>query len=142
NLIEHAERARISRELVRLKDDVPIEVPLDALALNPPNGPKLIAFLQAVELSTLTRRVAEATGTDPNKVEPAVVEVQAISEAHGPDLTVPATGTEEEGAEGEIAPDRTNGEQTPQEHARKLAEAAASEPFDDSRYLCVRDLET
>ena len=33
NLLEFAEQARISRELVTLKDDVPIEVPLDELAI-------------------------------------------------------------------------------------------------------------
>ena len=30
--------------------------------LQPPNGPRLISFLKAMEFSTLTRRVAEATG--------------------------------------------------------------------------------
>ena len=142
NLIEYAEKARVSRELVRLKDDVPVELPLDALALNPPNGPKLIAFLKAMEFSTLTRRVAEATGTDAAEIEPAYVEVRKGAEAHGPDLTVPATGTAEPGAEGEVAPDRNEEAETPEKLARKLAEAAAAEQFDHSRYVCIRDLET
>ena len=30
---------------------------------------RLIAFLKAIELSTLTKRVAEAYGVDPNSVE-------------------------------------------------------------------------
>ena len=39
-------------------------MPLDDLVLRPPNGPKLIAFLKTMEFTTLTRRVAEATGAD------------------------------------------------------------------------------
>ncbi|MCT7376147.1 DNA polymerase I [Chelativorans salis] len=143
NLIEFAEKARISRELVRLKTDVPVEIGLDALALDSAaNGPKLIGFLKAMEFSTLTRRVGEATGVDPASVEAATVEVQAKAEAHGPDLTVPATGIEEEGAEGEVAPDRMDDADTPQKLAKKLADAAPADPFDHSRYVCIRDLET
>ncbi len=37
NLMEFAEQARVSRELVTLKDDVPIEVPLDELRLAEPD---------------------------------------------------------------------------------------------------------
>jgi DNA polymerase-1 len=40
-----ADMARLSRELVRLKDDLPLEIPLDGLTLHePPHGP-LAAFL-------------------------------------------------------------------------------------------------
>jgi DNA polymerase I len=39
-LAEHADNARLSRVLVTLKDDVPLEVPLDGLTLNdPPHAP-------------------------------------------------------------------------------------------------------
>ena len=64
-------RRSISRELVRLKNDVPVAEGLDDLVLQPPNGPKLIAFLKTMEFTTLTRRVAEATGTDLAGVEAA-----------------------------------------------------------------------
>ena len=59
-IIANAEKARISRLLVTLKDDVPNVEPLEDFVLQPPNGPKLIAFLKALEFTTLTRRVAEA----------------------------------------------------------------------------------
>ena len=97
--------ARISRELVRLREDAPVDDGLDTLALNPPDGgPKLIAFLKAMEFSSLTRRVAEATGAEAGEIEPAQLEVHSGADAHGPDLTVPASGLGEPGAEGEIAP--------------------------------------
>ena len=45
NLAASADMARLSRELVRLKDDLPLEIPLDGLTLRePPHGP-LAAFL-------------------------------------------------------------------------------------------------
>ncbi len=142
NLMEHAEKARLSRELVRLKNDVPVDRGLDTLALDSANGPKLIAFLKAMEFSSLTRRVAEATGTDAAAIETAHVEVPAVGAAHGPDLTVPASGLDEPGAEGEVAPARADDADTPEKLARKIAEAASAETFDHSRYVCIRDAET
>jgi DNA polymerase-1 len=69
SLIEHAGKARISRDLVLLKNDVPLDVPLDELAVHEPDARKLIAFLKAMEFSTLTRRVAEYSQIDPSDVE-------------------------------------------------------------------------
>ena len=86
NLIEHREKALLSRELVRLKDDVPGLDALDALVLDEPDGPKLVAFLKAMEFTSLTRRVAEDTGTDAGAVDAATVETQWGADAHGPDM--------------------------------------------------------
>ena len=68
-LIENAEKARISRQLVLLDDKVDLEVPLDDLAVQEPDARKLIAFLKAMEFSTLTRRVADYSHIDPSDVE-------------------------------------------------------------------------
>ena len=68
-LIENAEQARISRQLVLLDDNVKLDVPLDELAVHEPDARKLIAFLKAMEFSTLTRRVAEYSQIDPSDVE-------------------------------------------------------------------------
>src|SRR4051794_284063 len=70
-LIEHAEKARISRQLVLLDDKVDLEVPLEELAVHEPDAKKLIAFLKAMEFSTLTRRVAEYAQVDPSDIEAA-----------------------------------------------------------------------
>jgi DNA polymerase-1 len=70
-LIEHAEKARISRQLVLLDDKVDLEVPLEELAVHEPDARKLIAFLKAMEFSTLTRRVAEYSQVDPSDIEAA-----------------------------------------------------------------------
>ncbi|QOZ50569.1 DNA polymerase I [Bradyrhizobium sp. CCBAU 53338] len=68
-LIENAEKARISRQLVLLDDKVDLEVPLDDLAVHEPDARKLIAFLKAMEFTTLTRRVADYSQIDPANVD-------------------------------------------------------------------------
>src|SRR5260370_21214942 len=68
-LIENAEKARISRQLVLLDDKVKFDVPLGELAVHEPDARKLMAFLKAMEFSALTRRVAEYSQIDPADVE-------------------------------------------------------------------------
>src|SRR6201996_1155910 len=67
-LIENAEKARISRQLVLLDDKVKLDVPLNDLAVHEPDARKLIAFLKAMEFSTLTRRVGEYAQINPADV--------------------------------------------------------------------------
>jgi DNA polymerase I len=68
-LLENGEKARISRKLVLLDDRVKLDTPLDELGVHEPDARKLIAFLKAMEFSTLTRRVAEYSQIDPSDVE-------------------------------------------------------------------------
>lgn len=56
-LLANADKARISRDLVRLKDDVPLEHGLDALTLGPVEWPKLAAFLDEMEFRSLKVRI-------------------------------------------------------------------------------------
>ncbi|WP_075216546.1 DNA polymerase I [Mongoliimonas terrestris] len=76
NLIQFADQARISRQLVTLDRAVPVACPIDDLAVRPIDGERAIAFLKAMEFVTLTRRVAEATGTEMAKVAAATVPVK------------------------------------------------------------------
>lgn len=57
NLIEYAELARISRELVRLKDDVETDHKIEDFALKDPDPATVVDFLKAMEFRTLTQRV-------------------------------------------------------------------------------------
>src|SRR5580692_6300394 len=68
SLEQNAELARISKRLVTLDDKVTLDVPLDELVVHEPDARKLIAFLKAMEFSTLTRRVAEYSQLDPSDV--------------------------------------------------------------------------
>ncbi|MCO5073441.1 MAG: DNA polymerase I [Rhizobiaceae bacterium] len=134
SIIEHAEKARISRELVRLKNDVPIIEGLEDFVLEPSDGPKLIGFLKTMEFTTLTRRVAEATGTDAAEIEAVAVTVQGVEEAHGPDMgseKTPQSATETPTEDG----------WTPKLLAAARVEAAAGH-IDTGSYACIRDAAT
>jgi len=146
NIIAFADQTKISRELVTLKTDVPLDVDLDALVLEPQNGPKLIGFLKAMEFTSLTRRVAEATDTDASAVEPCHVETEWGADAHGPDVDVPAkaadtaaTGTDA-AAPSATAP--TVDGYTPKALADKRAAEATAQKIDTSAYSCIRDIAT
>ncbi len=61
---------QVSKQLVSLVRDVPLEVPLDDLALHAPDGKTLVAFLKAMEFQTITKRAAEVFGVDAALIEP------------------------------------------------------------------------
>ncbi len=61
---------RTSRTLVTLVRDVPVAVPLDGLGTHAPDPRQLIAFLKAMEFTTLSRRAGEVYGVDPAGVDP------------------------------------------------------------------------
>ena len=57
SLLSNAEKARISRQLVLLKDDVPVKETLDDFAIRPLDWPTLDAFLASMEFRTLRGRL-------------------------------------------------------------------------------------
>ncbi|WP_306251860.1 DNA polymerase I [Parvularcula sp. IMCC14364] len=63
NLIEFAEDARMSKELVTLKTDVPNVEPAGGFAVTPMPHDQLVAFLEQMEFTTLTKRVRAAGGS-------------------------------------------------------------------------------
>ena len=137
NIIEHAEKARISRELVKLKDDVDVPESLDDLVLNPPDGPKLVAFLKVMEFTSLTRRVAEATETDAGAVDAANVAVGSAAEMRGPDLD-PDQATAGTSA---FATEDDRSVDTPQALAKRRAEAAVAAKIDTGGYQTLGTIE-
>ena len=68
-LIDNAEAARISKKLVTLDDRVPLEVPVENLAVHEPDYKTLITFLKSMGFRTLTQRVAEKAGVDASQIE-------------------------------------------------------------------------
>ncbi len=61
-LIEFADLARISRELVTLKRDMDLDIPLEELAVQDPDRDKLLDFLEDMTFRTLAKRVIAAMG--------------------------------------------------------------------------------
>ena len=62
NLIDHADLARISRRLVTLKDDVPVDLGLEDLRLKDPQPDVLLGFMAEMELGRLAGRIAQRLG--------------------------------------------------------------------------------
>ncbi len=75
SLIEHAAKARLSRELVKLDDHVPLPCPLTDLAVKPIDPNVLLPWLRQMEFRTLGTRMAQKLeGAQPQTIEAAVVE--------------------------------------------------------------------
>jgi DNA polymerase-1 len=70
-LIEHADKARISRQLVLLREDTPLPVPVDTLGLREPDRPVLMAWLTKQGFrSTIARLGLDASGAAPKQDVP------------------------------------------------------------------------
>jgi DNA polymerase I len=132
-LTEFALQARLSRDLVTLKDDVPLAVPVEQLGLRDPNPDPLLAFLREMEFSSLTKRIAEGMKVD----APPPVERQAGSAAPSSASAAPKVVP---------APAKLGGrapvpsEATPQTAAVTVANAVKGQPIDRSKYETVTDL--
>lgn len=149
-LLENAEKARISRQLVLLDDKVDLEVPLEDLAVHEPDARKLIAFLKAMEFSTLTRRVAEYSQIDPAEIAPD------IGGKNGSGTAAPAKAASLD-ASGDLFPGdrllaaaRKSGDKqdkssslkgTPVSLAEARAEAIKKIPVDRKKYQTIRNLD-
>jgi len=68
-LIEHADMARISRRLVELDDDAPVEAPVESFILDEPDPDTLIAFLEAQGFKSILARVKAELATAGRLVE-------------------------------------------------------------------------
>ena len=72
NLIEHAELARVSRRLVELRKDVPVETPLSDFAVKKPDPETLVGFMKAQGFKSIVNRI-ESQLVDSGEAEPAAV---------------------------------------------------------------------
>jgi DNA polymerase-1 len=165
SLIENAEKARLSRRLVTLDAHVPLDVPAADLAVHQPDYRKLIAFLKAMEFSTLTRRIAEACGCDPAQIEadprlsagasvpplqgeggaaqaaPGGVVAQTTPTPQPSAAALPLSGGGMRTDKGDRREGVAQGAFTPISLAAARAEKARATPVDRSRYEAVRDLD-
>ena len=78
NLIEHAEMARLSRDLVTLRRDAPLPMPLEALARRQPEPGALRAFFQENGFRSIAARL------DPDDGETRLAEEEAEPEETAP----------------------------------------------------------
>jgi len=64
-LIQNAEDARISRQLVTLRDDVPAPMPLESFAVTEPDDAALLAFLKEQAFKSLLARIESRSDVAP-----------------------------------------------------------------------------
>jgi DNA polymerase I len=156
-LIDNADKARLSKKLVTLDTQVKVDVPIGDLAVHEPDHKRLIAFLKAMEFSSLTRRVAEFSSIDVAEIEPdAKLAVRGGSSPlplAGEDDAQSASGEDESAAPSKPAPTppapvsgggrpgAANGKLTPQALAAARLDIAHSQKFDRSKYQTVRSLD-
>ncbi|WP_428927065.1 DNA polymerase I [Marinibacterium sp. SX1] len=76
-LIDNADQIRLSRQLVQLDCDTPLDFTLDDLEVRDPDGETLLGFLTEMEFRTLTKRIADQMGVE----APAAPEVARPEEA-------------------------------------------------------------
>ncbi len=156
-LLENADKARLSRDLVRLETHVPLDVPLEDLGVHDPDPRLLIAFLKAMDFNSVTRRVMDAYDADASLIEadPELAKPgagtswqvgmtnagtspsprrRADQYSEGP------TATELHERAGEASPEE--GLWTPQALASHRAAAAVAQKIDRSGYLTITDLAT
>src|SRR5512144_753447 len=152
-LLDNAERARLSKKLVTLDAHVALDVPLAELAVHEPDYKRLIAFLKAMEFTTLTRRVAEFSGIEAAQIDPdgkfaSPAPATGRSAGGGKAATLdlfpsPLLPLDREGAR--PGPDRAGAvaevQLTPQALAAARVAAARNARVDRSRYEVVRSLE-
>ncbi|WP_315838632.1 DNA polymerase I [Bradyrhizobium prioriisuperbiae] len=153
-LIENAEKARISKKLVQLDDKVKLDVPLDDLAVHDPDARKLIAFLKAMEFTTLTKRVA-----DYSEINPADIAAEDRLKSASAAASVPqggaAPGFAFEGGQDNRQDNRQDKQSpaskptaapgsnvlTPQAFAAARAAAGHASKIDPKKYATVRTLD-
>ncbi|MEE3036190.1 MAG: DNA polymerase I [Pseudomonadota bacterium] len=115
NLIEFAEQARISRELVTLRTDTPLPVDMSEMGLIPPEAGMLMGFLKAMEFNTLTRRVSKRYDINADDYE-------ASSDLAAKPTAISSSATTEK-ATSDLPPAMTD-----------------MPPIDSSAYECVTDM--
>lgn len=156
-LLENADKARLSRDLVRLETHVPLDVPLEDLGVHDPDPRLLIAFLKAMEFNSVTRRVVEAYDADASLIEadpelakPGAGTSWQVGVTHSGTPPSPRrradqysegpTATELHAHIGEATPQDDSW--TPQARASHRAVAAVTRKIDRSGYVTVTDLAT
>jgi DNA polymerase-1 len=132
-LIDNADLARISKQLVTLEQHVPVELGLDALVRVPIEPGQLFPFLKAMEFNTATKRLATLLDADPDAWEPdpelAAKPASAVGFDNSARAEARAARFEAEGRD--TAPTVL--------HAAAIHAEIHAIPFDPARYETITD---
>ncbi len=84
-LLNFADQVRISKRLVTLKDDTPVDFTLDSLEVRDPEPDALLGFLASMEFRTLSKRVADRLKVD----APVISDTAIVMPDHADAAPVP-----------------------------------------------------
>ncbi len=129
-LTEFAMQARLSLDLVTLKQDCDLDVPIERLGVQEQNAKVLLGFLREMEFATLTKRIAEGLGAE--VPPPAGPKARAETHASVPD----GSATRTPAGDKSVAP----GEASPQASIAAISAKLKSLPVDRSKYETVTEL--
>jgi DNA polymerase I len=141
------EKVRLSRKLVELVQDVNVATPLSDLRLQQPEGKALVAFLKAMEFTTLTRRVGELFDVDVGAIDPDPDFIGPRGWRGRNGDVAPAKAedtTADDGARSSVAnasAASADGALAPSALAKARAAAALNAPIDRSLYVRPASLE-
>ncbi|MBI4922370.1 MAG: DNA polymerase I [Devosia nanyangense] len=132
-LEENADLARISKKLVTLAQDVPVELGLDALARVPIDPGTLFPFLKAMEFATVVKRLSGLLEADPDAWE-ADPKLAAK-------VVTPVGFNNEARAEARAARQAAEGrgDAAPVAHAAHMHATIRAIPVDHAAYEIIRD---
>jgi DNA polymerase-1 len=140
SLIDNAEAARMSKKLVTLDQNVPLDVPIGDLRIHQPDYKNLIPFLKRMGFRTLSQRVADKGGVDAAAITAAAAPAATPAKKK---TALPSSGT------GDLFPAEPktyakaggNVLLTPMALAAKRAEELRNAALDASKYEVVGSLD-
>ncbi len=83
-LIDNADQIRLSRRLVQLDENTPLDFTLDDLEVRDPDPDRLLTFLAEMEFRTLSKRVAAQLGAEAPKIAEAPAAADAPKQENVP----------------------------------------------------------
>ena len=146
---DSVELIQLSKKLVTLCKEVPLETPLDDLGLHDPDPKTLISFTKALEFTTLTKRASEIYSVDANAIEPESALVgpaawRGRNGRAGRSRDFGRYGSDEarlrQPAARSDKPTEVSLDGGPQALAAARAEAAITEKIDRTAYRTISDL--
>src|SRR2546426_299232 len=89
-VVQHADLARLSRELVTIRRDVPVALDLEALRVRPPDVPRLTELFTELEFRSLIPKLSSLDVAVAGAAAPAAQRAPAVAAAPPPATPPPA----------------------------------------------------
>ncbi|MDD9798749.1 MAG: DNA polymerase I, partial [Alphaproteobacteria bacterium] len=141
NLITYADQARLSRELVTLKQDAPRPIDFSDMRLQQPEPAALMGFLKAMEFNTLTKRMGKRYALDPNDFEPIELPQDKLAKSKTKDKAKAKPQNKKASGQGNNHYDSNHYENRDSDNREEVIKQIATPmpPIAPATYECVTD---